>query len=87
MSRLVLDMYMRKFLKENKLTLVELFPVLYSGWDLDDTWCLCQRGNGEKVVVATSHGDPYIAERGALERKCEEYRSVLKQTELILAQV
>ncbi len=87
MSRLVLDMDMRNFLKEHKLTLVESFSVLYSGWEMDGTWYLCQRENGEKVVVATSHGDPYITGRETLEQRCEEYRKVLQKTESILAQI
>lgn len=82
-----LSMYVQNFLTEKGLKLVESFPVYYSGWECDHTWYLCQNSAGQKVVVATNHGTPYIAKKSIVKQKCEEYRSVLKQTEAILAQI
>lgn len=82
-----LSMYVQKFLMEKDLTLIEPFPVYYSGWECDCIWFLCRNSAGQKVVVATNHGTPYIAKKSVVKQKCEEYRKALQQTEAILAQI
>jgi hypothetical protein len=80
-------MLAQKFLKEKDLILVSTFQVYYSGWECDHIWYLCRNSGGKKVVVATNHGVPYIAQRQVVKQKCEEYRKALQETEAILAQI
>jgi hypothetical protein len=76
--------HIRQFLEQNQLILLREFPVLWKGWDCDFAWYLTENENCEKVLVATDHGNPYIAEPGELLERIEYYKNVTKQSEEIL---
>ncbi len=59
------------------------FPILYSGWEIDNIgWVI----EDQKIVklILTSHGGPYVATPKDLKEKIEEYKAALAKTEKAL---
>lgn len=64
------DLYDRKLFE---------FPVLWSGWEMDNKGWIAEK-NGKRVVVLTSHGSEYIATEAELAKRIKEYRTALGAT-------
>lgn len=71
--------------EQQGLKIIKAFPVLWQGWECDSEWYLCERGNGEKVLVTSNHGDLRInASTLELQQKIHEYKAVLAESEEVL---
>ena len=66
------------------LTVLKSFPVLWNGWEMDNEWYLCERKNGQKVLVISDHEDFKIGSTSYLLLKIEEYKQVLAESEEIM---
>ena len=80
-------MNIEQFLKNNHLTLVKEFTVLWAGWDCDSEWYLTQNSNGDKILVATEHNSPYICNPEELKERIEYYKMITKESEEILKEL
>lgn len=56
------------------------FPVLHTGWELDDKGYVVRDEGGDLCLVLTNHGRPYPAEVGELEKKIAEYTEAITKT-------
>jgi len=63
--------------KEYKI--VKKFPVLYEGWDSDNTGYIAKR-DGKAYLIMSSHGRFFVAKQKELEGKVEEYKIALKES-------
>ena len=70
----------RKKVEEQYGTVVFEFPVFHTGWELDATGWVVERGK-KRFIVLTNHGTSYIAKNSELKAKIREYSKVIKQTE------
>lgn len=57
------------------------FPVLWSGWELDDKGWIAEDNNGKLVIILTNHGSEYIASIEELEKYLQRYKEVIEATE------
>ena len=80
-------MNIEQFLKNNHLTLVKEFTVLWAGWDCDSEWYLTQNSNGDKILVTTDHGLPCIGSPEELKERIEYYKEITKISEEILKEL
>lgn len=74
----------KDFLAKNSLTSIRSFPVMWSGWECDTIWYLCVDAKGQKVLVCTNHGLPYIGRQDDLIDRIENYTQALDATSQIL---
>lgn len=63
-----------------EVSLVHLFPVLYQGWECDDTAFLIQTSSGRLLAYGTNHGGIQALNAKDLKEKAGEYRLALKLT-------
>lgn len=80
-------MNINQFLKDNHLTLVKELTVLWAGWDCDSEWYLTENANGDKILVATNHGFPYIGSPEELKERIEYYKQITKVSEEVLKEL
>jgi hypothetical protein len=63
------------------------FPVMWSGWELDDKGWIALDDSGKPVIILTSHGAEYVASIDVLQEKIKRYKAVIEATEKALAMV
>lgn len=63
------------------------FPVLWSGWELDDKGWVALDDSGKPVIILTNHGTEYVAATDELQEHMKRYRAVIEATEKALAMV
>ncbi len=56
------------------------FPILHYEWEMDCNGFVVEK-DGERNVVLTEHGKPYISSVKILNDKISEYKSIIQQTE------
>lgn len=61
------------------------FPVLYSGWECDETAWVVGKADGTSALIMTSHGAPYVADSLQLATRVHEYKKALADAEYALA--
>jgi hypothetical protein len=78
-------MYKQAWFDKQGLKVLRSFPVLWKFWELDSEWYLCERENGERVLVTSDHEDLRIdASADELQQKIDEYKGVLAESEEIM---
>lgn len=55
------------------------FPVLWSGWESDNTGYIVMDGDVKRLVM-TSHGSPYFGNISELQKKIDEYEEAATET-------
>lgn len=60
------------------------FPVMWSGWELDNKGWVALDDNGKRVIVLTNHGVEYIASNDELHEKIKSYTATIEATEKAL---
>ena len=63
------------------------FPVLWSGWELDDKGWVVLDDSGNRVIVLTNHGAEYVASISELQEKIKRYKAAIEETEKAIAMV
>lgn len=63
------------------------FPVLWSGWELDDKGWVAEDNNGKLVIILTNHGAEYIASIEKLEKHLQRYKEASNATEKAIKMV
>jgi hypothetical protein len=53
------------------------FRILYDGWEMDNEGYVCEAEDGGKVLILTSHGNPYVAEADELDDFIATHQSAL----------
>lgn len=72
--------------KSEQTEILAEFPVLWDGWEMDNTgWVVRRQSSGKTALVLTNHGTPYFAERKEIQGKLDQYREVVDKTERALA--
>lgn len=56
------------------------FKVLYEGWEMDNDAWVVELENGERALVATSHGSTYVARPAEFREKLSEYERAAVDT-------
>ena len=79
-----MTIYVKDFLNKNNLTLYSPIPVAWSGWECDSVWYICTDKDGNKVLVATDHGSPYIGSNKLLKERLKFYKDIASQTEIAI---
>lgn len=52
------------------------FPILHSGWEMDNIGWIIQ-ANGKRSVLTTRHGSPYLMSLHEAEEKIAEYNKAI----------
>jgi len=68
--------------KEDKI--IYEFPVLYKGWDCDNTAWIMERTDGTRYLKKTSHLMPYEATIEGLEETLKGYTDVVEKTQIAI---
>lgn len=63
------------------------FPVMWSGWELDDKGWVALDDSGKKIIVLSNHGTEYVASIDDLHEKIRKYKTVIEATEKALVMV
>ena len=66
--------------KEIEKVLYE-FPVLHSGWEMDNVGQVVDFTDGSSGLILTNHGRPYIGTIAGLEAKVKEYEKAIEETD------
>ena len=74
----------KEWFEEKSLKVVKDITVLWSGWDCDNVWYLCEDKELNKVLVVSNHGSLEIGKIEELEQKIEEYKEILEDSEIVL---
>lgn len=61
------------------------FQIMYSGWECDEFGWIAENCNGDRVVILTSHGTPYIGNAEDLHKHIAEYQNAIDATNDALA--
>jgi len=73
----------KKKIEEQYGTVIFEFQVFHTGWELDATGWVVERGK-KRFIVLTNHGTSYVAKNKELKAKIKEYSNIIKQTEKAL---
>ena len=57
------------------------FTVLHEGWEADNEAWIMERADGSRYLMMTSHERPYEADITELQKKIDEYKRVMHQSE------
>lgn len=60
------------------------FPVLYEGWETDNSGWVAERPDGSRCLIMTSHGAEYEADPKELEERITLYKQALEDSEKAL---
>lgn len=63
------------------------FPILWSGWELDDKGWIASDDNGKLVLILTNHGSEYIASIEELQKHLQRYKEASEATEKAIKMV
>lgn len=63
------------------------FPILWSGWELDDKGWVAEDNNGKLVIILTNHGSEYIASIEELKKHLQRYKEATEATEKAIKMV
>ncbi len=61
------------------------FPVLYTGWELDEKGYVVKAPDDSTLLVMSSHGRFYVAEANELREKLAEYETAILASRKALA--
>ncbi len=60
------------------------FPVLWECWECDSEAWIMEKLDKTRYILMTNHGSKYIANKGELWDRIEEYKTVIRKTETAL---
>lgn len=63
------------------------FPVLWSGWELDDKGWVALDDSGKAVIILTNHGTEYIASTEEVQENIKRYSLAIEATERAIEMV
>jgi len=61
------------------------FTVPHAGWEVDHTGWICEDSDGNKKVVLTNHGAPYVATERELEKELRLLEKYVSEIEKALS--
>ena len=68
----------------SQLKTIYSFPVLWEGWECDPEGLIKCDTKGNKYLILTDHGSPYVADKQELIGRINEYKDVIAKSEKAL---
>lgn len=73
--------------RQQKMKKLYEFPVLWSGWELDEKGWVALDNSGQKVIILTNHGAEYVASIDDLQKHLLRYKEATEATEKAIKMV
>lgn len=67
--------------RQQKMKKLYEFPVLWSGWELDEKGWVALDNSGQMVIILTNHGAEYVASIDDLQKHLLRYKEASEATE------
>ena len=73
--------------RQQKMKKLYEFPVLWSGWELDEKGWVALDNSGQKVIILTNHGVEYVASIDDLQKHLLRYKEATEATKKAIKMV
>lgn len=73
--------------QQNKMKKLYEFPILWSGWELDEKGWVALDNSGQKVIILTNHGAEYVASIDDLQKHLQRYKEATEATKKAIKMV